>query len=347
MTKNILIASVLGITIVIVGTLGYALIEGWSLLDSLYMTVITLATIGYGEIKPLHDQGRIFTIFLIVFGVGNMAYLIGQLTRLMVEGSLKQVLGRRMLEAQIKKLKDHYILCGYGRIGRTVARLITARNVPLIVLEHKTEVIEQLEKDGMLFIKGDASDEDNMLAAGIKNAKGLISAVSSDADNLFIVLTARDLNPNLFILTRASQEKSTKKLMGAGANRVISPYFIGARKMAETVLRPAVSDFLETTVHGMSGLDLAMEEILVTEESRIKNVTLMESNIRRDLDIIIIAIKKPDGRMLFNPSAQAMIRQGDTLISVGQRENMERLIFLLGAEKFTPPVTTPGKQKDY
>ena len=231
------------------------------------MTVITLATIGYGEVKPLSESGRIFTILLILFGVGAMAYVVGQLTRGMVEGSLQRMLGRGKLEGQIKKLDAHYILCGYGRIGRMIAKEIVAKGLPLVVIENHEDVIEDLEKDGVLYMRGDASDEDNLLTAGINKAAGIISAVSSDADNLYIILTARGLNPDIFILTRATEERSIKKLQGAGADRVISPYLIGARKMAEALLRPTVADFLETTVHGVEpGMSLAMEEITVTEK---------------------------------------------------------------------------------
>ncbi|MFH1136129.1 MAG: potassium channel protein [Pseudomonadota bacterium] len=335
--NKLLIPALLGLVFFGAGTLGYTLIEGWNLLDSFYMTVITLATIGYGEIRPLSPGGRIFTIFLIFFGVGNVAYLVGQLTRAMVEGSLQRVLGRRKLEQQIKNLNNHFILCGYGRIGRMVGQEIQARQKRLVVVENNPQVIEQIERDGLLFIKGDASDEDNLISAGVNQAAGLISAVSSDADNLYIILTARGLNPDLFILSRANEQRSIKKLKGAGADQVVSPTLIGARKMAQAILRPAVADFLETTVHGGMGMDLAMEEILVTPQSRIKNVTLQESNIRRDLDLIIIAIKTSDGRMLFNPSAQAMIREGDTLIGVGRQDNMDRLCELLGANSDHAP----------
>ncbi|MBU2549497.1 MAG: potassium channel protein [Proteobacteria bacterium] len=325
----------IGLFIFGAGTLGYSIIEGWSPLESFYMTLITVATIGYGEIKPLSPAGRIFTILIIVIGVGNMAYLVGQFSQSMVEGSLQRVFGRHKLE-QIEKLKDHYILCGYGRIGRSIAKEITARKIPLVVVESDLLTIEQCEKDGMLYIRGDASDEDNLLTAGIKRALGVISVVSSDAENVYIVLTARGLNPDLFIVARATEEKSIKKMTGAGADRVVSPNLIGARKMAQAVLKPAVSDFIETTVHGVSGA-LAMEEVLVTPKSKIKDISLMESNIRRDLDLIVIAIKTAEGEMLFNPSAQARIREGDTLIAVGLRENMDRLAQILGADRMSSP----------
>jgi voltage-gated potassium channel len=234
-------------------------------------------------------------------------------------------------------MKDHYILCGYGRIGRLIAQEIARKRLPLVVLENDQQAIDQVEKDGLLYLRGDAAEDDNLLEAGIQRAMGLISAVSSDADNLYIVLTARGLNPDLFILSRASETKSVKKLKGAGADQVVSPYLIGARKMAQTILRPAVADFLESTAHAGDDMELAMEEILVTEGSSIRNVSLMDSNIRRDLDLIVIAIKKAAGEMIFNPSAQAMIEMGDTLIAVGRRKNMDRLVEVLGADRVKTP----------
>jgi voltage-gated potassium channel len=323
--------------IIMIGTLGYVIIERWSILESLYMTVITLSTIGFGEVKPMTDVGRLFTLFIIIFGVGNAAYLIGQMTRVLVEGSLQNVIGRRKVEHQIKKLSNHYILCGHGRIGRLIANEIESRHLPLVVIEANPEEIEDMAQNGRLCVRGDASEEENLIKAGITRAAGLIAAVQTDADNLFIILTARSLKEDLYVLSRANEEKSIKKLLGAGADEVISPYLIGARKMAQSLLRPTVSDFIETTVHGGSGINLAMEEILVTPDSRLKDVTLLDSNIRRDLDLIIIAIKTAAGDMIFNPAATQKIQVGDTLIAVGQRQNMERLEQILGAETSLAP----------
>ncbi len=334
--RNLIVSICLSIFILLCGTAGYSLIEGWKLLDALYMTIITVATIGYGEIRPLSPAGRVFTIFIIIFGVGNVAYMIGQLTRSMVEGSLRRVMGRRKLERQIKTIKDHYIICGYGRIGRTIAQEIKAKRLPLVIIENDQEVVQQIDQDGHLYIMGEATDDDNLISAGIKRARSLVTVVSSDADNVYIVLTARAMNPNLFIVTRATEEKSVSKLERAGADKVVSPYQIGARNMAQALLRPAVSDFIETTVHGRGDLDLAMEEILVTPQSKLKDITLKDSNIRMDLDLIVIAIKKADGEMIFNPWADARFQVGDTLIAVGQRENMEKLATMLGADSMIP-----------
>lgn len=327
----------LGFLILAGGTAGYSLIEGWDLLDSLYMTVITMATIGYGEVRPLSPTGRVFTLFVIIFGVGNAAYLVGLFTRAIIEGSLRRVLGRRKLEKQIKAIRDHYIICGYGRIGRVIAREISAGGQPLVVVESNPDTIESIELDGHLYVVGEATDDGILMEAGIKQARGLISVVNSDADNVYIVLSARALNEDLTIIARASREKTVDKLKRAGADRVVSPYHIGARKMAQAVLRPTIADFIETTVHGGDGMDLAMEEIIITEDSKLKDVALIDSGIRRDLNVIVIAIKKDDGEMLFNPSAESRINVGDILIAVGERQNMNKLATILGANSSNGP----------
>jgi len=323
---------VLALVLLIAGTVGYVLIEKWTVTDALYMTIITVATVGYGEVRQLSPAGRIFTIFVIIFGVGNVAYLVGLFSRAMVEGSLERIMGRRKLEKQINQLSDHYVICGYGRIGRSIVKELAAGHVPVVIIESDPAIIQRIEEDGFLYVAGEATDDLNLLAAGIKRARGLVSVVSSDADNVFIVLTARAMREELFIVTRASEERSVAKLERAGADKVISPYHIGARKMAQAILRPNVTDFIESTVHGQSGLGLAMEEILVTPRSSLKDVTLRDSNIRRDLDLMIIAIKTADGRMIFSPSADESVRVGDVLIVVGKQENVERLIKLLGAD---------------
>jgi len=323
---------ILALVLLVVGTVGYVLIEKWSLTDALYMTIITVATVGYGEVHPLSPAGRFFTIFVIIFGVGSVAYLVGLFSRAMVEGSLERIMGRHKLEKQINQLRDHYVICGYGRIGRAIVKELDAGRVPVVIIESNPAIIQRIEEEGHLYVAGEATDDLNLLAAGIKRARGLVSVVSSDADNVFIVLTARSMREELFIVTRASEERSVGKLERAGADKVISPYEIGARKMAQAILRPNVADFIETTVHGQRGLGLAMEEILVTPRSSLKDVPLRDSNIRRDLDLMIIAIKTADGHMIFAPSADEHVRVGDVLIVVGKQENVERLIKLLGAD---------------
>jgi voltage-gated potassium channel len=304
-------------------------IEGWTGLEALYMTIITLSTVGFQEVHPLSRSGKIFTMLLIVSGVGFMFYFLGSIARMMVEGTIKDVLGRRKLEKQISQISGHYIVCGFGRIGRTVSQLLREKPIEVVVIEKDPEHIPFFQEKKILYVTGEATSEEILLMAGILRAKGLVAAVSSDADNVYISLTARGLNPDLFILARAAEESSIKKLTRAGADKVVSPYDIGARSMANTILRPTVIDFIELAMHNRN-LDLQIEELTVGEQSEIKDLTLMESTIRQDYDLIVVAIKKKSGEMIFNPSFQAKIEVGDILVALGDCENLNRLGKKLG-----------------
>ncbi|MBW2451372.1 MAG: NAD-binding protein, partial [Deltaproteobacteria bacterium] len=233
------------ISVIAMGTFGYALIEDWDLFDSLYMTVITLATVGFKEVHELSPEGMLFTIILIISGTGIIAYALSSLIQIMVEGQIYNILGRRKLETRLNQLHDHYIVCGYGRIGHMICKELQARPVPFVIVEKDPLLTDRLNRDGYLYVVGDATDDDTLLTAGIHRAKGLITAVTSDTDNVYITLTARGLNPSLFILARAGEEGSEKKLLRAGASKVISPYTIGANRMAQAILRPSVVDFIE------------------------------------------------------------------------------------------------------
>jgi len=313
------------------GTTGYSVIEGWGAFDSLYMTVITLATVGFHEVHQLSDQGKAFTILLIIFGAGMIAYSVGSLIRFTVEGELRQLLGRKKLEKQISKLVDHYIICGYGRIGNLICKEFTARPLPFVVVEKDPQLCLRLHNEGYLFVEGDATDDDTLIAAGIRQAKGLITAVTSDTENVYITLTARGLNPGLFILARAGEEGSELKLRRAGASKVISPYTIGATRMAQAILRPSVVDFIEIATAGHN-LELQLEEIRVRGGSRLVGKSLMTSGIRKDLGIIIVGIKKGDGQMVFNPASETRIETGDILITLGESPAIQNLDAIAGQQ---------------
>jgi len=298
-------------------------IEGWSFLDSIYMTIITLSTVGYGEVRHIGPAGRIFTILLILFGISIMAYIIGLVTETLVESEIRSIFGRRKLSKKIKSLKNHYIICGYGRIGRIICKELIRHSISLVVIEKKG-LRQELEQNNVLYIMNDATYEDTLIEAGVGRAKGLVSVLSSDPENVYVSLTARSLNPQLFILSRAEHLTSEAKLIAAGANKVILPYSIGARRMAQAILKPAVSDFIESTIHDYS-FELNIEEIMVGEDSRLNGLTLVDASIRQEMDIIIIGIKQQDGKMLFNPSSQTKIRAGDVLIAMGRYNDLERL----------------------
>jgi len=303
--------------LVTLGCLGYMGIEGWGFLDALYMTVITLATIGFQEVHPLSQPGKIFTMVLIVFGVSVLGYIVGSLAQIMFEGQFQRIMGRKKVEKRIEALRNHYIVCGFGRMGALICREFAAKPLPFVVVEKTPEVIEKLEADGHLFLRGDATDDDTLLKAGIKRAKGLISVVASDTENVYITLTARELNPDLFILARSGDEGSDIKLKRAGASKVISPYLIGGSRMAQAILRPNVVDFIEIAT-GREHLDLQMEEILIPQYSGFVGENLVSSGFRKETGVMIVGIKKADGKMLFNPESHARIEAHDTLIVLGE-----------------------------
>ncbi len=311
------------------GCFGYVVIEGWNGFDALYMTVITLTTVGFAEVHALSRAGKIFTMVLILFGVGFMLYFLGTITGMIVEGSIKDIFGRKKLEKRISQIQGHYIVCGFGRIGRTVTQLLKEKPLEVVIIEKDPQHIPLFQEKKLLYVVGEATSEEHLLQAGIVRAKGLVAAASSDADNVYITLTARGLNPDLFILARAAEESSVKKLIRAGADKVVSPYDIGARRMAYSILRPTVIDFIELAIHNKN-LDLQMEELVVGENSDLKDATLMESAIRKDYNLIVVAIKKKSGEMIFNPLSQTKIHAGDTLVAMGDRENLNKLEKKLG-----------------
>lgn len=325
--RRIIIGIAFLFAILVIGSIGYVLLEGWSLFDSLYMTVITLTTVGYGEVRPLSQTGRTFTILLIFLGVGLMFYVITALAQVVVEGQLRDIFGRRRLERDIRKLSDHYIICGFGRIGEVIARELSHNHISVVVVDNRTQHTPMLERSGYLHIIGNATQEEVLLAGGIERARGLISVVSSDADNVYIVLTARSINPKLNIVARAGEAGSDQKLRRAGANEVISPYELGGHRMAQTILRPTVVDFMDVALG--EGIDLSLEEIPVGGGRDIIGKPLKDSGIRQRLDLIIVAIKRLDGAMLFNPQPDAPILQGDTLIALGSKANLDKLMHLL------------------
>ena len=302
--------------LVTVGTVGYMSIEGWRLLDALYMTIITLGTVGFKEVGELGDTGKIFTIFLIVIGVSVLGYIVGSLAQIMFEGQFQRIIGRKKVENRIRLLKNHYIICGYGRIGSLICREFAAKPLPFVVVEKDPQIAERLS-DVYLVIHGDATADETLLHAGIRDAKGLITAVTSDTENVYITLTARGLNPELYILARSGEEGSEIKLKRAGANKVISPYTIGGNRMAQAILRPNVVDFIEIAT-GRGHLELQIEEIQIPEHSAFIGENLITSGFRTDTGVIIVGIKKKNGRMVFNPEPKSILEAKDTLIVLGQ-----------------------------
>lgn len=323
--RKFAIVGTLFLVIIFGGTLGYMLLEKTTFWDGIYLTIITIATVGYGDMVPIYPAGKVFTVFLLFAGAGLVMYTLGKITEVMVEGSLQKILERRKMDKKIAKLHDHYIVCGFGRIGKVICEILNDAKRPFVVIERDDNELREIDQLGYNTVAGEASEDDILLAAGIERARGLIAVVSTDADNLYITLTARGLNPTLFILARSSGSQGTRtKLLRAGASRVISPYYIGARRMAQLILRPTVTDFIDLAMYA-GELGLRLEEILVNETASFVNKNLMESGIRKRHDVIVVAIKRKDGEMLFNPKPDTLILAGDIMIVLGEAEHLKAL----------------------
>ncbi len=324
LTQQSLTLAILVAALIILGVTGYMYLEGWTLIDALYMTIITVATVGFKEVYPLSVQGKIFTIVLITMGVGVFAYGAVTFSRLLVEGELKKVFDKRRLEREMKKLKDHAIVCGFGRLGEKVSEELHRKGVPFVVVENDPNRIPKLEEKGYLYIEADSSDEGILEEAGIVDAKILIAVVGSDADNLFITLSARELNPKLHIVARVEDPQATRKLYKAGANRVISPYDVGASMLVHAALKPAVTDFIELTTR-LGPVTLILEEVVIEKGSALDGVLIKESKIREDTGAIVVAVRKADTSNILRPEPSLKLEKGDLLVVLGMREDIEKL----------------------
>jgi voltage-gated potassium channel len=309
--------------IFIYGLCVFMYIEGWNFVDSFYMMVITLSTVGFGEIQPLSDRGRLLTSSIIILGVGNFAYIVGSFSRMLVDGHLHNLLWRRKVQRRIDKLDNHYIVCGYGRIGGVVVQEILKVSPDVVVIEHAPELVEQLKRDGIMHLAGDATDDGLLVSAGIKRARSIVTALTDEAANVYVTLTARQLNPGISIIARANNASHITRLEFAGANRVVLPHLIGGVRMAHTVLKPTVTDFLDLAIRG--NIDLQLEQLAISPASLFVGKNLMDSNIRKDYDLIIVAIKRESGELVFNPGPREELQSGDTLITLGRQTDLERI----------------------
>ena len=306
------------------GTLGYIAIEGWGAWDAFYMTIITVTTVGYREVHDLSRAGQAFTVVLLLSGVGAALYTFTLLATVVVEGGLPKRLQRRRHERMLDTITDHFIICGYGRIGSIVAHQFRRQRIPYVVVERSPERLQAAIEDGALGVEADASREDVLKRVGIERARGLIAAVGTDAENVYAVLSARVMRPDLFIIGRAETEDATIKLKRAGADRVISPYQIGGVQIAQTALRPAVVDFMDLAT-STDNLELAMEQIPIAPHSVLANRSIVEANLRQKYGVIVIGIQREDRRMEFNPEPDTSIRPGDKLVVLGRPESLKRL----------------------
>jgi voltage-gated potassium channel len=318
------------LVLVSVGTLGYYVLEpDYSLFDGLYMTVITLTTVGYAEVHPLSPRGRVFTIFLLLGGVFAVFYTATELLRAVITGEVQQLLGRQRMQRSLAALKNHMIICGFGRMGRFICAEFSREGLDFVVIDCNEEVLRDFQLAHGIPLPGDATSDEILKKAGVERARALVTVAASDADNLFITMSARLLNDRLFIVARAEGEHAEAKLLRAGANRVVAPYAIGGLRVAHAVLRPAVVDFIELATK-TEHLDLQIEETLVREGSRLDGQTLRASRMREDLGVIVVAVKKSEGHLVSNLSGDAVIEAGDTLIALGSRLSLDKVEDLAG-----------------
>jgi voltage-gated potassium channel len=306
------------------GTVGFMLIEHYSPFDAFYFTLTTITTVGYGELFGLSRAGRIFNAFLIFFGVISLLLAVGAMTQIAIELELNKVFGKRRTKNMIEKLKDHYIVCGYGRVGRGAAAELTRAGVPFVVIDHNEDKVELAMRSGSLGVLADSNRDEALLEVGIMRAQGLIATLATDADNLFLVLSAKSLNPKLRVCARLSEEGAEGKFRRAGADFVFAPYDITGNRMAQALLKPHVFQFIDFTTKGM-GLDVGIEQVQVAPQSEFTGHTLEQLQLRRDLGVIVLAIRKANAEMVFNPPADAEIGGGDYLVVMGEAANLRKL----------------------
>ena len=315
------------------GTLGYHLIEGWSILDSAYMTVITLSTVGYGELRPLSPAGKLFTSVLILFGVGTLAYSVSRMTEILLE---RKLFYRRRLRMEISRMQDHVIVCGFGRMGQALCERLRSKGQPFVVIERDSEVCDETYRDHqVMIVHGDAIDDDVLRAAGVERARALAAVLPADADNLFVTLSARKINPKLTIATRTSDEKNEPKMIAAGADRVLNPFDSGGRIMMRQLLQPAITAFFDI-IGDESTPDLALDEIQLPHGSPLAGIALAESPIRQKHDVIVVGIRQKSAGLVFNPPGELAPEAGDVLILLGQVPNLEAVARWAGAPNPQP-----------
>jgi voltage-gated potassium channel len=329
--------------ILAVGTAGFTLVDHYAPFDAFYMSLTTMTTVGYGEIHPLSRAGRIFNSFLIVFGVSTIFVAIGAMTQSIIELEFGDAIGKRRNKRMIENLKEHFIICGYGRVGRGAAAELQHAGVPFVVVDINPERVERAMIGGMLAVAADSTHDDTLRQVGIERARGLVAALSTDADNLFVLLSAKGLNPHIYVAARAAEEGAEDKMRRAGADSVFAPYAITGHRLAQSMLRPHVVQFLDFTTKDI-GMDIAIEQVRVSTSSPMASTSIRRMELGNKLGVIVMAIRKNDGQMIFNPPADTVIDGGDYLIVMGRQEKLHTLEGLL-AEPNSSKKTTGGNSR--
>jgi voltage-gated potassium channel len=323
--QQLIRAGTIIVAVMLLGTLGYMLIEGWGVLDSIYMTVTTMATVGFGEVHPLSPNGRLFTIGLIFLGVGGALYLLTAMMQFVFEGHLGRNLERRRMERRIEQLRDHFLLCGFGRVGRQVARDFEGTGVPFVIIDVNQRSLDAAAEEGYLCVRGDAADDETLRRAGIDRARGLVTCVNSDADNIFVTLSARALRSDLFIVARGNNDDAAPKLRRAGADRVVSPYSIGGRQMAMLATRPAAVEFVDRVL-SRADVDLLLEDFTVRDGSSLVGKTVGEVRQGIAPGVLILAIRRrSQAQLVTQPPADAEVGAGDELVAFGTSAQLRAL----------------------
>ena len=323
LAKRLRLGAVIVFTVLTVGTIGFILIEDMSFLDALFMTVITVSTVGYEEVVPLSNGGKVFAIFFILIGISAIGYAIGTLINATIQEFLHDVFRKRRIERKVSRMKGHFIIAGYGRVGKNVAQEFKAANKKFVVIDKNPDFLAELSDLGYKFIEGDATDDEVLKKAGLENAKGLVAAIHSDADNVFIVLSAKTINSKIFVVARANTLQAVDKLSEAGADRVVSPSVIGGRRMASWLLRPAVSDYLDLVTHGAK-VEYRLEDIVVGKGAPMENSKIKDSGIREKTGVMILAVKTGD-KINTNPNIDTVIKENDLLIVIGTDKQLKKL----------------------
>lgn len=312
------------LSMIAAGALGFRYIENLSWLDSVYIATETVTTVGYGDLPPRTPNGKIFAAVFMLFGVGTVLYSLTVLAQAVIQSEIVGAMGERRKIKEMEKLENHFIVCGAGRVGRRIIRNLQKQNLPFVLIERDEKKIAEFETDVAHILIGDATLEENLNRAGVRRAKGLATCLADDAANVYVVLTARDMNKNLHIVARAVEEQAEPKLIRAGANRVVAPTIIGGQSMARALLKPAIADFMDSIV--AENLDLVFEEIVVEKDSIYIDRELKQTNISTELNLLIVAIRRKSGEMIFQPSADTRICAGDLLIVIGKAEQMKKLV---------------------
>jgi voltage-gated potassium channel len=329
--RRLIVVALLIALVLAIGTLGFTFLEGYPPFDAFYMTLTTITTVGYGEIHKLSRQGRIFNSFVIAFGVTTIFFAIGAMTQTVIELELSEFFGKRRMKRMIDKLEKHYIVCGYGRVGRAAAHELQQMAVPVVIVDRNPEKIERAIAAGLPAHIGDSTQDSTLEAAGVRRAKGLVAALATDADNLFLILSAKNLNPKLKVASRVGDEGAGEKLARAGADTVFAPYTNAGQQLALSLVRPHVVQFLDAATSSV-GLDVCLEQMRVSENSEMAGKSLKQMQLRRDLGVIVLAIRKAGGEMIFNPPAEAVFASGDYLVVMGEHGNVRKLEPLLAGE---------------